>query len=57
MFVRSYQTLRLVEATPAGYRLLGQVQTHDVRKPTVNLTDLVMPVLSRAGLRPDPGRK
>jgi len=50
LFVRSYQTLRLVEATPDGYRERGKVKTHDVWKPTVNLTDLVMPVLSRGKL-------
>ena len=48
--MRSYQTLRLVEATPEGYRERGKIKTHDVWKPTVNLTDLVMPVLSRGRL-------
>lgn len=46
LFVRSYKTLSLVEATPAGFRRLGSIQTHDVNKPTVNLIDFVMPVLS-----------
>jgi outer membrane protein assembly factor BamB len=46
LFVRSYQTLRLVEATPDGYRPLGEIKTHDNRMPTLNLVDLVMPVLS-----------
>jgi outer membrane protein assembly factor BamB len=46
LFVRSYQTLRLVEASPTGYRKLGEVKTHDNRMPTLNLVDLVMPVLS-----------
>ena len=50
LFVRSYQTLRLIEATPKGYVLKGEVKTHDVWKPTRNLTDLVMPVLSRGRL-------
>ncbi len=50
LFVRSYQTLRLVEATHEGYRERGRIKTHDVWKPTVNLTDLVMPVLSRGKL-------
>jgi len=45
LFVRSYQTLRLVEATPEGYRKLGEIKTHDNREPTLNLVDLVMPVL------------
>ncbi len=46
LFVRSYQTLYLIEATPERYRLLGKVHTHDVWKPTVKLTDIVCPVLS-----------
>ena len=50
LFVRSYQTLRLIEATHAGYRKLGEVKTHEVWKPTVNLTDFVCPVLSRGRL-------
>jgi outer membrane protein assembly factor BamB len=50
LFVRSYQTLRLVEATPAGYRLLGEAKTHDNRMPTLNLVDMVMPVLSNGRL-------
>ena len=50
LFVRSYQTLRLVEATPDGYHLLGEVHTHDVWKPTVNLTDIVCPVLAHGRL-------
>jgi hypothetical protein len=50
LFVRSYQTLRLVEATPEGYRLRGEVQTHAVWKPTLNLLDFSQPVLSRGRL-------
>ena len=50
LFVRCYQTLRLVEATPDGYRQRGEVHTHDVWKPTVNITDIVCPVLSRGHL-------
>ena len=50
LFVRCYQTLRLVEATPDGYHQLGEVHTHDVWKPTVNITDIVCPVLSRGRL-------
>jgi outer membrane protein assembly factor BamB len=50
LFVRCYQTLRLVEATPEGYRQRGEVHTHDVWKPTVNLTDIVCPVLARGRL-------
>lgn len=50
LFVRTYQTLRLVAATPEGYRVLGKVHTHDVTKPTLNLLDLVQPVLSRGRL-------
>lgn len=46
LFVRSYQTLRLVEATPEGYRPRGEIKVHDNRQPTINLIDLVMPVLS-----------
>ncbi|HVE39848.1 MAG TPA: PQQ-binding-like beta-propeller repeat protein [Planctomycetota bacterium] len=46
LFVRSYQTLRLVEATPNGYRKLGEIKVHDCRLPTVNLVDMVMPVVS-----------
>jgi len=46
LFVRSYQTLRLVEATPDGYRKLGEIKVHDCRIPTVNLVDMVMPVVS-----------
>ena len=46
LFVRSYQTLRLVEATPEGYRKRGEIKVHDCRIPTVNLVDLVMPVVS-----------
>jgi hypothetical protein len=46
LFVRSYQTLRLVEATPEGYRPRGEIKVHDCRIPTVNLVDLVMPVVS-----------
>ena len=50
LFVRSYQTLSLVEATPEGFRRRGTVKTHDSRKPTVNLVDFVMPVLSNRRL-------
>jgi outer membrane protein assembly factor BamB len=50
LFVRSYQMLRLVEATPSGYKLRGQVQTHKVWKPTLNLLDFVQPVLSNGKL-------
>jgi outer membrane protein assembly factor BamB len=46
LFVRSYQTLRLIEAAPSGYRKLGEIKTHDNRQPTLNLIDLTMPVLS-----------
>jgi outer membrane protein assembly factor BamB len=46
LFVRLYQTLRLVEATPEGYRQRGEIKIHDDRRPTINLIDLVMPVLS-----------
>lgn len=50
LFVRCYQTLRLIEATPDGYHLRGEVHTHDVWKPTLNITDVVCPVLSRGRL-------
>jgi outer membrane protein assembly factor BamB len=50
LFVRSYQTLQLVEATPTAFHELGRVHTHDNRKPTQNLTDFVTPVLSRGRL-------
>ena len=50
LFVRSYQSLRLVEASPAGYRLLGEVKTHDEFRPTLNLLDFVQPVLSEGKL-------
>lgn len=50
LFVRSYQTLRLVAATPGGYRETGKVLTHNVWKPTLNLLDMVQPVLSRGRL-------
>ena len=50
LFVRSYGTLRLVEATPNGYKCRGSVQTHDNWKPTRNLTDFVSPVLSAGKL-------
>jgi hypothetical protein len=50
LFVRSFQTLRLIEATPEGYRLKGRVHTHDVNRGTVNLTDFVPPVLSAGRL-------
>lgn len=50
LFVRSYRTLRLVEATPAGYFCRGEVQTHEVWKPTRNLTDFVSPVLANGRL-------
>jgi hypothetical protein len=45
-----HQKLRLVEATPAGYRVRGEVKTHDVWKPTLNLLDMVQPALSRGRL-------
>ena len=50
LFARCYQTLRLVEATPEGYRLRGEVHTHDVWKPTYNLTDIVGPALAHGRL-------
>lgn len=50
LFVRCYQTLRLIEATPDGYRQRGEVHTHDVWKPTVNITDIVCPALARGRL-------
>jgi hypothetical protein len=50
LFARCYQTLRLVEATPEGYRLRGEVHTHDVWKPTYNLTDIVCPALAHGRL-------
>ncbi len=50
LFVRSFQTLRLIEATPIGYKLLGQVKTHNVNKPTVNLLDFTQPILSHGKL-------
>ncbi len=50
LFVRSYQTLRLIEATPEAYRQLGEAKTHDVWKPTLNLLDFSLPVLSRGRL-------
>lgn len=46
LFVRSYQTLRLVEATPEGYRPRGAIKVHECRLPMLNLVDMVMPVLS-----------
>lgn len=50
IFVRSYQTLQLIEASPQGYLPRGKVKTHDVWKPTLNLLDFVQPVLSRGRL-------
>lgn len=50
LFVRSYQTLQLIEASPKGYQLHGTVKTHDVWKPTLNLLDFVQPVLSQGKL-------
>ena len=50
LFVRSYQTLHLIEANPAGYRKLGEVKTHANRQPTLNLVDMVMPVLCNGRL-------
>lgn len=38
--------LSLVEASPAGYRKLGEIKAHDTQEQTLNLVDLVMPVLS-----------
>jgi hypothetical protein len=46
LFVRSYQTLRLIEATPDSYHLLGQAHTHSNRKPSLELADFVTPALS-----------
>jgi outer membrane protein assembly factor BamB len=45
LFVRLYQTLRLVEAAPDGYRQRGEIRIHENRQPTINLIDMVMPVL------------
>jgi outer membrane protein assembly factor BamB len=50
LFIRSYQTLTLAEATPDGYRKRGQIKVHDCRIPTVNLVDMVMPVISEGRL-------
>ena len=50
LFVRSYQSLRLIEASPAGYQLLGEVKTHHEFRPTLNLLDFVQPVLSQGKL-------
>jgi outer membrane protein assembly factor BamB len=50
LFVRSYQTLRLIEATPDGYHVLGEAHTHNNRKPSQELTDFVTPALSRGRL-------
>ncbi len=50
LFVRTYQTLRLIEATPDGYHVLGEVHTHNNRKASQNLTDFVSPILSRGKL-------
>ena len=46
LFVRSYQTLSLVEATPEGFRRKGTIKIHAETKPTLNLSDFTMPVLS-----------
>ena len=50
LFVRSYQRLRLIEASPKGCHVRGDVKTHDVWKPTLNLLDFVQPVLSKGRL-------
>ncbi|HWB06037.1 MAG TPA: PQQ-binding-like beta-propeller repeat protein [Verrucomicrobiales bacterium] len=50
LFVRSYGTLRLVEANDKSYTCRGEVKTHEVWKPTRNLTDFVSPVLSNGRL-------
>lgn len=50
LMVRSYQRLRLIEANPEKYRVRGDVKTHDVWKPTINLLDFVQPVLVRGRL-------
>jgi len=50
LFVRSYQTLQLVEANPKAFQQHGKIKTHDVRKPTLNLIDFVQPVLSQGKL-------
>ncbi|HEY0456797.1 MAG TPA: PQQ-binding-like beta-propeller repeat protein [Verrucomicrobiae bacterium] len=50
LFVRSYQTLHLIAAEPDACRHLGEVKTHDVWKPTRNLTDFVSPVLAAGRL-------
>lgn len=50
LFVRSYQTLRLVEARPDRYQPVGKVRTHEETRPTLNLLDLVQPVLCRGRL-------
>lgn len=50
IFVRSYQKLHLIDATPNGFQSHGEIKTHDVWKPTLNLVDFVQPVLSRGRL-------
>jgi len=50
LFVRSYQTLRLIAAEPDACHHLGEVKTHDFWKPTRNLTDFVSPVLAAGRL-------
>src|SRR6266536_436786 len=50
LFVRSYQTLRLIAAEPDACHRLGEVKTHDFWKPTRNLTDFVSPVLAAGRL-------
>lgn len=50
LFVRCYRTLRLIEAVPDGYKCRGEIETHDNWKPTRNLTDFVIPVLSNGNL-------
>ena len=39
-----------IAPTPDGYEQLGEVHTHDVWKPTVNITDIVDPALSNGSL-------
>jgi outer membrane protein assembly factor BamB len=50
LFVRSYQTLRLIAAAPDACHKVGEVKTHDFWKPTRNLTDFVSPVLANGRL-------
>ena len=55
LFVRSFQTLSLIEATPEGYKLKGKLEkVHSFEPRGVldhrGLTDCVSPVLSRGCL-------